>query len=212
MSILHKLEWRYATKQFDPEKEVAEDHITELLKATNLTASSYGLQPYEIIVIKNQELQDQLRPVSWNQSQISDASHVIVLAAKTTMNTDDIQSYIENIMQVRGVDAESLEGYKQMMLDGPGSWSDDQVTLWAQKQCYIALGTLLIAAADLKIDTCPMEGFEPEKYNEILELNDRNLTATLVLPIGYRSVDDAMQHAKKVRKALDEIVALEYTQ
>ena len=210
MSLLHKLQWRYATKKFDPEKEVAEDDITELLKAANLSASSYGLQPYEIIVIKDQELQDQLRTVSWNQSQISDASHIVVLAAKTSLNTAFIDDYIENIMHERQVSKESLGGYHQMMIDGPGSWTDDQVLAWAQKQCYIVLGTLLMAAADLKIDACPMEGFEADAYDELLGLKDQGLHTTLVIPIGYRSVDDAMQHAKKIRRHLNDIVELRY--
>jgi len=210
MSLLHKLQWRYATKQFDPEKKVSEEDVTELLKAANLTASSYGLQPYEILVIKNQELQDTLRPVSWNQSQLSDASHVLVIAAKTSLSHKDIDVYIQNIMHEREVSKESLDGYRQMMIDGPGSWSSDQVLDWAKRQCYIVLGTLLLAAADLKIDTCPMEGFDPAAYNDILDLEGKGLSATLVLPIGYRSVDDGMQHAKKVRKPLDQLIELKY--
>lgn len=210
MSLLHKLQWRYATKQFDSEKVVSEEDVTELLKAMNLTASSYGLQPFEFIVVKNQELQDELRPVSWNQSQISDASHIIILAAKTSIDEQYIQSYIENIMHVRGVDVESLKGYKQMMMDGPGSWENKGVTAWAKRQCYIVLGSLLLAAADLKIDTCPMEGFDADAYDKILGLSEHGLTATLVIPIGYRSVDDATQHAKKVRAHLTEITSLRY--
>ncbi|MFT6361135.1 MAG: nitroreductase/dihydropteridine reductase [Candidatus Paceibacteria bacterium] len=212
MSLLHKLEWRYATKKFDSEKKVPEEEVTELLKAMNLTASSYGLQPFEFVVVKNQDIQDQLLPVSWNQSQLSDASHVIVIAAKTNMTADYIQDYIQRIADVRKVNLEDLEGYKQMMIGGPGTWSEDQVILWSQKQCYTVLGTLLLAAADLKIDACPMEGFQPDAYDEILGLKEQGLHATLVIPIGYRSAEDSTQHDAKSRRHLDDIIELRYSE
>ena len=210
MTILHKLNWRYATKKFDPGQVVAEELITELLRSVNLTASSYGLQPYEMIVVKNPEIQQKLVSASFDQAQIVDCSHVIIFAAKKTLDSGYIKKYIQNIAETRSLTLDGLSDYKASMESGPGSLSSDLVTIWSQKQCYIGLGTLLIAAADLKIDTCPMEGFIPEQYDEILGLGVRDLTATLVVPVGYRSVDDELQYAPKVRKRLDEMVHLKY--
>ncbi|MFT7328247.1 MAG: nitroreductase [Crocinitomicaceae bacterium] len=210
MTILHKLEWRYATKKFDSEKQVSEENITELLKAMNLTASSYGLQPYEFIVIKNQELQNTLMSASYDQSQVGDASHVIVIAAKTKMTESYIEEYIAYMAELREKNIEELKGYRDMMVNTINSMTDKEYSTWAQKQCYAVLGTLLLAAADLKIDACPMEGFDNKKYNELLDLDSKNLHATLVIPVGYRSVDDDTQHDAKVRRPLTEIAKLEY--
>lgn len=210
MSLLHKLNWRYATKKMDPEKEVQESDVTELLNAMNLTASSYGLQPYEFIVIKNQELQNTLKAASYDQTQVADASHVIVIAAKTEVSVEYIESYISHMAELRKVSIEDLKGYRDMMVDTMKGMSDDERNQWAQKQCYGVMGTLLLAAADLKIDACPMEGFDNQKYNEILELDKKNLHATIVIPIGYRSSEDETQHAAKVRRPLEDIVNLEY--
>lgn len=209
MSILHKLQWRYATKKFDPEKIVAEEDITELLKAMNLSASSSGLQPYKFIVIHNKELQQQLRSVSFDQPQITDASHLIVIVAKNEVSPEDIKAYVSRTAEIRNI-AASLDGLEQSLLKGIASKNPIEQLQWAQRQCYLPLATLLIAAADLKIDTCPMEGFIPEEYDRILGLSEQGLHATVIAAIGYRSREDNLQHAKKSRRTLDDIVELRY--
>ena len=208
--MLHKLEWRYATKMFDKEREIKEEDLTTLLEAMNLTASSYGLQPYEFVVVKKQEMLDRLKEVSFQQSQISDASHLIVICAKTEISSGYIDSYISNIAHVRGTEISTLEPYAQMMKQTIGAQDAQAQLTWSQKQCYTVLGTLLLACADLKIDACPMEGFIPESYNEILGLKEHGLHATIAIPIGYRHVQDSYQHAKKVRKQLADMVHLKY--
>jgi len=211
MSLLHKLEWRYATKKFDSEKEISEENITELLKAANLSASSYGLQPYEFIVVKNQELQNKLQEAAYGQAQLADASHVVIFAAKKTVSPDYIKNFVQHTAEIRNQDLGELNDYQQSMIDTIGSMSSDQQLSWTQRQSYIALGTLLLAAADLKIDACPMEGFENEKFNKLLEL-DAGLHATAIVTLGYRSVNDTYQHAAKVRRPLDDIVTLRYSE
>lgn len=208
--MLHKLQWRYATKQFDTEKKVSEEDVTTLLDAMNLAASSYGLQPYEFVVVKNQALQKQLQAVSFNQAQVADASHLIVICAKTEVTPEYIDSYIKRIAEVREVEIDSLGGYADMMKQSIGSQDPDAQLTWAQKQCYTVLGTLLLACADLKIDACPMEGFIPASYNELLGLSAQGLHATIVIPIGYRDVHDSYQHVKKVRRSLADMVHLQY--
>lgn len=210
MSILHKLEWRYATKKFDSNKEVSESDITNILKATNLSASSSGLQPYSLIVIHNEEIKKQLREHSYNQPQITDASHIMVFAAKTEVSEEYISEYIERTEQIRNLTVGDLDGFKQNIIARVAHKSKQEISHWTQKQAYIALGTLLLAAADLKIDVCPMEGFIPEKYNEILGLNEQNLHACVIAAVGYRAHDDKLAYAKKSRKALDELVQLKY--
>jgi nitroreductase len=208
--MIHKLKWRYATKQFDPEKKLEEDQVTELLKMMNLSASSYGLQPYKFIIVKNQELQEKLKEAAYGQSQLGDASHIIILAAKLETTAEDIDAYIQNIAQTRHQDVSELQGYGDMMKGAIGSWTQEQQLVWAQKQAYIALGTLLIAAADAKIDACPMEGFDADAFDEILGLQKKGLRTTVIAPIGIRSVHDKYQHEKKVRRALGEMVDLYY--
>jgi nitroreductase/dihydropteridine reductase len=208
--MLHKLTWRYATKEFDPNKKVDEETITSLLKLTNLSASSYGLQPYEFVVVSNQELQDKLVEHSFGQQQIADASHVVVICAKTEISEAFIDQYVENIAEVREQDLAELQGYADMMKGSIGKQHPEQQLIWSQKQCYIALGTLLLAAADAKVDSCPMEGFDPEAYNELLGLSSEGLHATIVVPLGYRSVNDSYQHLAKVRRPLGDIVTLKY--
>ena len=208
--MLHKLQWRYATKKFDPEKKIDEDTVTELLKAMNLTASSYGLQPYSFIVVHNDQLQDRLKEAAYGQSQVADASHVIVIAAQKNISENQIDDYIENIAKTRNQSIESLSGFGDSIKDVVLSMDQSQQLSWAQRQCYIPLGTLLIAAADKKVDACPMEGFDVEKFNDILGLNEHDLHATVMITLGHRSVKDEYQHEEKVRKKLTDIVELRY--
>jgi len=205
-TILNKLNWRYATKNFDSSKQVSNEDLNTLLEAGRLTASSYGLQPYEIYVIKNKEVRKELRKASYDQPQITDASCIIVLANKPTFDDSMIDDYIANIMKVRGLSKEDLEGFsktmKSTLLDLPDAYKG----AWTSNQAYIVLGNLMTIAAEMEIDTCPMEGFDKEQYNEILGLTNKGLNAAVVLAVGYRSTEDATQHYPKVRYPEEQII------
>ncbi len=206
MNFTDALRWRYATKKFDPTKTVDEATVELLLEASNLTATSYGLQPFKLIVIQNQELQDQLITSSYGQRQVADASHVIVIAARTDVDADYISQYVDFIESERGLGAGTMDDYKAIMTGAVTGMSADAMGDWTAKQAYIVLGTLLAACAAEKIDACPMEGFVSTEYNEILNLAQHNLSAVVVVPIGYRSEDDINQNNKKVRRPLKAMV------
>lgn len=206
--MLHKLQWRYATKKFDPTKKVEEDTIKDLLQAMNLAASSYGLQPYKFVVVHNDELQKKLQEAAYGQPQVVDASHLVIITARTEITENDIDEYIQNIATTRNQSIESLQEYAESMKQDLLSREKRDQLSWSQRQSYIPLGTLLLTAADKKVDACPMEGFKPKAFNEILELEGFHATAMIAL--GYRSVNDTYQHAKKVRKKLTDITTLKY--
>lgn len=207
-SVLEHRTWRYATKKFDATKTVSDQDLETLLEATRLSASSYGLQPYHIFVISDQETKEKLKPASWGQSQITDASHIIVFANAKDFGEELVDDFIENTSSTRNIPAENLKGYSDFMKSKLVSLPLEAKDTWTAKQAYIAFGNLMQAAAELKIDTCPMEGFEPEKYNELLGLEEKNLNAAVVLAIGYRSEEDASQHLPKVRKSTEELFTL----
>ena len=206
MNILESLNWRYATKKFDADRTLSDDQVDQLLEAGNLAASSYGLQPYQFLVISNQELQEKLVPHSYNQPQVADASHVIVIAARTDVNADYIEAFAARIEKERGLDAGAMDDYKNQMLGTVGKLSSEELFKWSAKQAYIVLGTMLTAAAAMEIDACPMEGFVAAEYDDLLDLKSQNLRSVLVMPVGYRSEKDTTQHQKKIRRSLDEIV------
>ena len=206
MNFTDAMRWRYATKKFDPGKSVDEDTVTDLLDATNLSATSYGLQPFKFVVIKNQQVQDQLVASSYGQRQVADASHVIVIAARTDVDADYISQYIDLVESERGLESGTMEDYKSTMTSVVTGMSDEAMQEWTAKQAYLALGTILAACAMLKIDACPMEGFVSSEYDEILKLSKLNLHAVIVVPIGYRAEDDINQSIKKVRRPLAEMV------
>ncbi len=204
-TILEHRTWRYATKKFDAKQKIAEKDLQILLNSMRLTASSYGLQPYHIMVITDPEIRKKLQPVSWGQTQIVDASHLIVLANKTEVDADWIDTYLTNVSETRNIPLEALNGYADFMKSKILVLSPEEQAEWASKQNYLVLGNLLSAAAELKIDTCPMEGFEAEAYNEILGLSEKGLNATVVTAIGYRSSEDETQHYAKVRQPESEL-------
>ncbi len=197
--------WRYSTKKFDSSKKVSFSDLNTLKEAIRLSVSSYGLQPYKVLIIENSETRALLQPASWGQSQITDASHVIVFATETNFGIDHIDNYITNLAATRGISEESIKGYADFMKMKITELTQEQKDNWTAKQAYLALGNLLNAAAELKIDATPMEGFEPEKYNEILGLKKQNLHAVVVATIGYRHDDDATQNYAKVRKSNEEL-------
>jgi nitroreductase len=203
--ILENRTWRYATKKFDDTKKISEKDFETLLEAVRLSASSYGLQPYKILVVSNTEIREKLKPVSWGQSQITDASHLIVFANQKTFGEELVDDYLSNVARTRNISIEDLKEYGSFMKSNLMDLSDETKETWTAKQTYIALGNLIQAAAELKIDTCPMEGFEAEKYDEILGLTKKGLTAAVVLAAGYRSTADQTQHYAKVRKSKEEL-------
>jgi len=205
-TYIDDLNWRYATKKFDNKKEVSAQDLETLLEATQLTASSYGLQPYEIIVVKDAALREELKAVSWDQPQITDASEVIVFANKTNITESYIDSYLQDIATTRDLKIEDLQGLKGMLESTIMKLNPEDQSTWASKQAYIALGNFLSAAANLRIDTCPMEGFEPEQYDKLLGLEALNLKSVLVLPVGYRAKDDKFSEFKKVRRPISDVI------
>jgi nitroreductase len=197
--------WRYATKKFDASKKVSAEDLATLKEAIRLSASSYGLQPYKVFIIENPEVRAQLQPASWGQSQIVDASQVLVFANMTQFGAAEIDAYLQNVVETRGIPADAIQGYGDFMKSKITALPDDVKANWTAKQTYLALGNLLNAAAELKIDVTPMEGFEADKYNEILGLTKKGLNASVVATIGYRHEEDATQHYAKVRKSTEEL-------
>lgn len=203
--FLETQNWRYATKKFDATKKISTEDLNILKEAIRLSSSSYGLQPYKIIIVENPELRAQLLGAAYGQSQVVDASHLIVFANETNINDQTIEKYITRIGDTRNIPVESLTGFGNYMKGAINHLTEDAKNIWASKQTYLALGNLLNAAAELKIDVTPMEGFVPAQVNEILGLNALGLNASLMATVGYRHTEDATQHLKKVRKSNEEL-------
>lgn len=206
MNSIENLKWRYAVKKFDENKSLSEAQINILKEAFNLTATSYGLQPIKMVVIKNKEIQEQLVAHSWNQPQVLQASHVLVLCIPKEYTAKDIDSYFSLVKDIRNTPDTILNPFKEMLSSSIASKKQEELTIWNKNQAYIALGNLMTVAANEKIDSCPMEGFIPEKYDEILGLDKHNLTSVLVLPVGFRAEDDYMKDLKKVRKNIEDVI------
>ena len=206
MSSIESLEWRYACKKFDETKIVSEKKLTILKKAFNLTATSFGLQPIKMLVLNNKELQQQLVPLCYGQEQVANASHVLVICIDDDTTVKDINDYFDREKSVRGTSEKIIASFRKFLTESYAQKSLEEKQQSAIYQTYIVLGNLMTICALEKIDNCPMEGFVPEKVDEILELKKRKLKSVLLLPIGYRADDDIMSKLKKVRKPLEEIV------
>ncbi len=205
--LIEQLNWRYATKQFDPHRKIDPADWAALEQALVLAPSSFGLQPWKFIVVNNPALREKLVPVSWGQHQIADASHLVVFTVKQHLNARDIDSYITRIAEVRGVSRESLADFRDMMLGGIIQGMDAAARkAWATRQVYIALGSFLNSAALLGIDACPMEGIEPDQYDEILGLDQQGLSTIVVAAAGYRLPSDPYAALKKVRFPKEEVL------
>ncbi len=204
-TIIENLNWRYATKKFNPEKKIAKKDFEILKQAIRLSASSYGLQPYQILLVENEHLRQQIMNAAYNQTQITEASELLIFANITNVGTKEINSYIENMANIREISSSNLKGFQDMMNNVVEGLTPEARENWTAKQAYIALGTLLSAAADLKIDATPMEGFNRDAVNEILQLNNKGLSAALIVTLGYRHESDTTQHFKKVRKPNEEL-------
>lgn len=206
MSIIEDLKWRYATKEFDASKKISPANFDILLEALTLSASSFGLQPWKFIVVENTALREKLLPHSWNQKQVIDASHLIVFTKPNKFDAADITKYIKATAETRKQNETDLEGYKGMMNGFIAKMSEAELDVWKIKQIYIALGNLLTVAANLKIDACPMEGFTPSEYDNILGLEKLGLSSVVVCPVGYRSSEDKYSTLEKIRYAKEDLI------
>ena len=206
MNSIESLQWRYAVKKFDDNKTLSQEQLHILKEAFNLTATSYGLQPLKMVVISDKTLQAKLVEHSWNQQQVVQASHVLVLCIPKNLTTEDVESYFKLVKAIRNTPDEILNPFKEMLKGSIASKSAEELHAWMKNQAYIALGNLMTVAANERIDACPMEGFIPEKYDEILGLAQHNLTSVLVLPVGFRAEDDFMKDLKKVRRKTEDVV------
>ena len=207
MNILDSLRWRYACKSFNPDKKITPENVQILKESLRLTPSSYGLQPWKFLFITDPEIRAQLRPHSWNQGQIVDASHLVVLCRRESIDAEYVEKFIQSVADTQGKSVEDLAGYKELMNKNvvDGATVTDQAS-WMTHQVYIALGNLMTVAATMEIDTCPIEGFEPEKYDEILGLKEKGLASCVVCALGYHADDDWNYGAPKVRWPLDQVV------
>ena len=203
--LLHQLQWRYATKKFDPARKISLEDWRTLEQALVHAPSSFGLQPWKFFVVTEPALRERLKPASWGQAQITEASHLVVFAVKKNLGRADVDRFLDRIADVRGVTVESLDGFKQMLL-GSLQRPVEEVNAWATRQVYIALGFFLSAAAMLGIDACPMEGFQPAQYDEILGLPALGYGATVLATVGYRAADDPYVKLPKVRFKPEEVV------
>lgn len=205
MQLIESLNWRYATKKFDRSQKVKETDVEILKESIRLAATSYGLQPFKVAIIENDAIKSELKEVSFGQSQITDCSHLFVFTHLTQLQAAFIDNYIELCADERNLELDNLQGYSAFMKTTLGSLSESEIHNWASKQAYIGMTNLLTACADLRIDACPIEGFISEKYNEILDLEKKSLSACVIVAVGYRAEDDASQHLKKVRLSKEDL-------
>ena len=204
-NIINSLDWRYATKLFDATKKLNDQQLELLLDAVQLTPSSYGLQPYQIIVVSDQAIKEQLKAAAYGQTQLADASHVFVFATTKNYTTVHVDEYAENIIKTRDISIDAIKGFVDVMKGTVNSRNQTELANWNARQAYISLGILLQTASLTEIDACPMEGFDTAQFDKILGLEDKNLTSVVIAPVGFRSEDDAYQHLQKVRKSKEDL-------
>jgi nitroreductase / dihydropteridine reductase len=206
MKLIDALNWRYATKRMNGKKVPAEQ-LDAVLEATRLSASSMGLQPYTILVVENEELKKKIQPAAYNQPQITEASHLLVFAAWENVTEAHVNTYINDIIETRGVAPETLDAFKASLMGIVNGRTPEQKYEWAARQAYIAFGTAIAAAAVEQVDATPMEGFNPAAVDEILGLKEKGLRSVTILALGYRDAEkDFMVNQKKVRRSKDELI------
>ena len=200
MELIKSLEWRYATKKMNGEK-IPQDKLERILEATRLAPSSYGLTPYQVIVVEDQELKEKLVGACYGQTQLKDSSAVLVFATLNTINEKSVEEYMNTIAEQRGITVDMLDDFKGMLNGSLSTMTDEQKTTWAKKQTYIGLGFSLVASAVEEVDSTPMEGFVPSLVDEVLGLNELGLSSSVVLTLGYRDTEgDSLSTMKKVRR------------
>lgn len=205
--LLQVLHWRYATKKMNPAKTVPHDTVERILEAVRLTASSSGLQPYELFVVTNPALREQIQAVAWNQAQVTDCSHLLVFAAWDNYTAERINDMFDLVNAERGVVNPGWEAYRQQLLNTYPQRDAEINYQHAARQAYIGVGTALIAAAEQQVDATPMEGFDPAKVDEILGLAARGLRSVVIVPLGYRADEgDWLVDLKKVRRSRTQFI------
>ncbi|WP_430512427.1 NAD(P)H-dependent oxidoreductase [Pannonibacter phragmitetus] len=205
--LIEKLNWRYATKKMDPSKTVSEDKVERILEATRLAPTSSGLQPFEVIVVTNPEVRAKIQEIAWNQAQVTEGSHLLVFAAWDNYTADRINSMFDLVNEERGFTNEGWENYRQMLLNTYVPRDAETNYQHAARQAYIAFGIALAAAAFEGVDSTPMEGFDPDKLDEILGLRAKGLRSVTILPLGYRdAANDWLVNLKKVRRPRDQFI------
>ena len=205
-STIDALQWRYATKKFDPDKKLNDKQIDILKQAFNLTATSYGLQPLKLIVISDEAIKKQLVPLSMNQKQVRDASHVLVLCTEDVVNSQFIKEHFKRVEEIRNTDRKILKPFESFLIHNFSEKDTEEIDLWMSKQAYLAMGNLLTVCAMEGIDACPIEGFHPERYDKLLKLDELGLRSVLVLPVGFRAEDDIFAEFKKVRRGVGDVI------
>jgi nitroreductase len=204
--IVKALKWRYATKKFDPTKKIDDQTWAILEEALRLSPSSFGLQPWKFVVVTDQKVKDQLAAISFNQKQPIDCSHLVVLSRVDHLTAHYIEKFIDYSAKVKNVPVESLKIHKDMMLGFAGSQSEEELAAWSSRQVYIALGTLLTAAALLGVDACPMEGLDRDAYDKLLGLPEKGCRAQVLCALGYRAADDKYSQLPKTRFPSSDVI------
>jgi nitroreductase/dihydropteridine reductase len=205
MEAIQHLNWRYATKKYNG-SQIDTDNLNTILESIRLTPTSLGMQPFKVLVIDNPELREKMLPIAYNQSQIKDASHIILFAANTQISEENINSYMDNVATTRQMPVENLAGFKGMINGFIGSKNETQITEWACKQCYIALGVAMATAAALKVDTTPMEGYKADEMDILFDLKAQGFTSAVLLAVGHRDAEnDQLAKLAKVRRSSEEM-------
>ncbi len=203
---IEKLQWRYATKRFDSSKILSQEKLNILKETFNLTATSFGLQPLKLVIVSNSNLKGQLMPLTYNQPQVRDASHVLVLCIEKNINEDFIIDHFKRVEGTRNTPRTILEPFEKNLIASFTEKNTLEIRDWMINQLYLTLGALLTVCAVENIDACPIEGFEPKKYDELLGLDEKGLESVIVLPVGYRDESDFFINLKKVRRGVDELI------
>ena len=207
MSLIDKLQWRYATKKMDASKIVPQEKLNQVLEAIRLTASSSGLQPYEVLVVTNKAIREKIQAIAWGQSQITESSYLLVFAAWDNYTAERINEAFDMTEKIRNFKSEAGDIYRQKLLSTYTARDPELNFMHAAKQAYIGLGTALIAAAYEEVDCTPMEGFDPDALDEILDLRAKGLRSVVMLPLGYRKADeDWLMNLKKVRRPKESFI------
>jgi nitroreductase len=205
--LLDTLNFRYATKAFDPSRQIPAESWKALESSLVLTPSSFGLQPWKFIVVESPDLREKLKAASWGQGQVTDASHLVVFTARTDLSQQDIESWMKRLSEIQGAPMEKLAGFADVISSFSSSMNQPQKHAWNTRQVYIALGQLMTAAAFMEIDTCPLEGISPSDYDEVLGLKESGYSTAVACALGYRSEDDSSAKAKKARFPENQIIS-----
>lgn len=203
--IIEALEWRYAVKKYDSSKSISDLDLTILQESIRLTPTSFGLQPLHVFIIKDKTIRQKLFEASYGQSQVVDASHLIVFAAQKKIDSNFVDNYMKNVAKTRNLHLDDTKKFGDYIKSAISPMSEEQFIIWNTKQTYLALGFLMHTAAVMRIDATPMEGFKVNVFDEVLGLKDKGMTTTIICPIGYRSHEDKNQFQAKVRKSMDEL-------